>query len=89
MRYEEHRLATFKTWPLPKKCAANARSVRRPRCGVPRRPRAWCRCRDVRAQMAKAGFVHRPTAESPDLVECFVCHKQLDGWDPTDDPMYA
>lgn len=40
-------------------------------------------------QMAKAGFFHIPSTVEPDLVRCFVCQKELDGWDPTDDPWYV
>ena len=39
-------------------------------------------------QMAEAGFYHTPTDCEPDLVRCFVCGKELDGWEPTDDPWY-
>ncbi|OAD60685.1 Baculoviral IAP repeat-containing protein 5.2-B, partial [Eufriesea mexicana] len=37
-------------------------------------------------QMAAAGFFVVDGKEEPDLVECFICSKQLDGWDPDDDP---
>ena len=36
--------------------------------------------------LAKAGFSHIPTDLEPDLVKCFCCLKELDGWDPEDDP---
>ena len=36
--------------------------------------------------MAQAGFYHCPTDQEPDLVKCFVCHKELDGWEPSDVP---
>lgn len=39
-------------------------------------------------QMAAAGFFAIGGKEEPDLVECFMCSKQLDGWDPDDDPWY-
>ncbi|XP_054707191.1 baculoviral IAP repeat-containing protein 5-like [Uloborus diversus] len=38
------------------------------------------------AKMAEAGFYHCPTAEEPDVVQCYVCFKELDGWEPNDDP---
>ncbi|XP_046143314.1 baculoviral IAP repeat-containing protein 5 isoform X1 [Osmia bicornis bicornis] len=38
------------------------------------------------AKMATAGFYAIGGEKEPDLVECFVCSKQLDGWDPDDDP---
>ena len=37
-------------------------------------------------RMAAAGFLAVGGKEEPDLVECFICSKQLDGWDPDDDP---
>ncbi|XP_054008306.1 baculoviral IAP repeat-containing protein 5 [Hylaeus anthracinus] len=37
-------------------------------------------------QMAAAGFHVIGGKEEPDLVQCFICSKQLDGWDPDDDP---
>ena len=37
-------------------------------------------------QLAKAGFVHIGTEESPDWTECYLCKKQLAGWEPSDDP---
>ncbi|XP_043258407.1 baculoviral IAP repeat-containing protein 5 isoform X2 [Colletes gigas] len=37
-------------------------------------------------QMASAGFFAIGSKEEPDLVECFICSKQLDGWDPNDNP---
>ncbi len=37
-------------------------------------------------QMAEAGFYHCPTDQEPDLVKCFFCLKELDGWEPEDDP---
>lgn len=35
---------------------------------------------------AKAGFYNCSTKESRDNVKCFVCMKQLDGWEKEDDP---
>lgn len=40
-------------------------------------------------RMAAAGFYCVGSKEEPDLVECFICSKQLDGWDPDDDPWYV
>ncbi|XP_006635220.1 baculoviral IAP repeat-containing protein 5a [Lepisosteus oculatus] len=37
--------------------------------------------------MAKAGFLHTPTDNSPDVAQCFVCYKELEGWEPEDDPV--
>ncbi|XP_068105971.1 baculoviral IAP repeat-containing protein 5 [Hyperolius riggenbachi] len=44
-----------------------------------------CACTPER--MAEAGFIHCPTANSPDVAQCFFCLKELEGWEPEDDPM--
>ncbi|XP_008577731.1 PREDICTED: baculoviral IAP repeat-containing protein 5 isoform X2 [Galeopterus variegatus] len=44
-----------------------------------------CACTPER--MAKAGFVHCPTENEPDLAQCFFCFKELEGWEPDDDPV--
>ncbi|GAB1869135.1 Baculoviral IAP repeat-containing protein 5 [Camponotus japonicus] len=36
--------------------------------------------------MAAAGFYVIGDNNEPDLVECFICSKQLDGWEAHDDP---
>ncbi|XP_015908731.1 baculoviral IAP repeat-containing protein 5 [Parasteatoda tepidariorum] len=38
------------------------------------------------SKMAEAGFFHCPTENEPDLVQCYVCFKELDGWEATDEP---
>ncbi|XP_014771330.1 baculoviral IAP repeat-containing protein 5 [Octopus bimaculoides] len=43
-----------------------------------------CLCTPER--MAAAGFYHCGTEKEPDYVRCFVCQKELDGWEPEDDP---
>uniref|UniRef100_A0A452UCZ9 Baculoviral IAP repeat-containing protein 5 n=1 Tax=Ursus maritimus TaxID=29073 RepID=A0A452UCZ9_URSMA len=40
-------------------------------------------------QMAEAGFIHCPTENEPDLAQCFFCFKELEGWEPDDDPIWA
>jgi baculoviral IAP repeat-containing protein 5 len=37
-------------------------------------------------KMAEAGFYCCGSVAEPDLVRCFFCRKELDGWDPEDDP---
>lgn len=37
-------------------------------------------------QMARAGFIHTPSGNSPDIAMCFFCLKELEGWEPEDDP---
>ncbi|XP_012588527.1 PREDICTED: baculoviral IAP repeat-containing protein 5 isoform X1 [Condylura cristata] len=44
-----------------------------------------CACTPER--MAEAGFVHCPTDNEPDLAQCFFCFKELEGWEPDDDPL--
>lgn len=36
--------------------------------------------------MAAAGFFSVGGKEELDLAECFICNKQLDGWESEDDP---
>ncbi|XP_036283302.1 baculoviral IAP repeat-containing protein 5-like [Pipistrellus kuhlii] len=43
-----------------------------------------CACTPER--MAAAGFIHCPTENEPNLIECFFCFKELEGWEPEDDP---
>ncbi|KAJ4858649.1 inhibitor of apoptosis domain-containing protein [Trichoderma breve] len=40
------------------------------------------------ASLARAGFVFRPSPDSPDNTVCFLCGKGLDGWEAGDDPIY-
>ncbi|NXE77368.1 BIRC5 protein, partial [Cochlearius cochlearius] len=44
-----------------------------------------CACTPER--MAAAGFVHCPSENSPDVARCFFCFKELEGWEPDDDPL--
>ncbi|XP_017690877.1 baculoviral IAP repeat-containing protein 5 [Chiroxiphia lanceolata] len=44
-----------------------------------------CACTPER--MAAAGFVHCPSENSPDVAQCFFCLKELEGWEPDDDPL--
>ncbi|PSN40469.1 Baculoviral IAP repeat-containing protein 5 [Blattella germanica] len=37
-------------------------------------------------KMAEAGFYFCGSAKEPDVAQCFVCFKKLDGWEPEDDP---
>lgn len=37
-------------------------------------------------QMAAAGFHFTGSKNEPDLAQCFVCLKELDGWEEDDDP---
>ncbi|XP_042200099.1 baculoviral IAP repeat-containing protein 5.1-B-like [Callorhinchus milii] len=44
------------------------------------------RCLSTPENMAKAGFIHFPGPNNPDVVICFFCLKELDNWEPEDDP---
>ncbi|KAM9240182.1 baculoviral IAP repeat-containing protein 5 [Leptosomus discolor] len=44
-----------------------------------------CACTPER--MAAAGFVHYPSENGPDVAQCFFCFKELEGWEPDDDPL--
>ncbi|NXY85748.1 BIRC5 protein, partial [Alcedo cyanopectus] len=44
-----------------------------------------CACTPER--MAAAGFVHCPSENCPDVARCFFCFKELEGWEPDDDPL--
>ncbi|XP_040292309.1 baculoviral IAP repeat-containing protein 5 [Bufo bufo] len=44
-------------------------------------------CACTPEQMAAAGFIHCPGGNSPDVAQCFFCLKELEGWEPEDDPM--
>ncbi|KAG8223306.1 hypothetical protein J437_LFUL001180 [Ladona fulva] len=43
-------------------------------------------CECTPEKLAAAGFVYCGTENEPDLVKCYVCLKELDGWEPEDDP---
>ena len=43
-------------------------------------------CSYMCVQLADAGFYHIPSDQSPDATRCFACYKELDGWEPDDDP---
>ncbi|XP_061564701.1 baculoviral IAP repeat-containing protein 5a [Cololabis saira] len=43
-------------------------------------------CTCTPENMAKAGFVHTPSDNCPDIAMCFFCLKELEGWEPEDDP---
>ena len=37
-------------------------------------------------KMAEAGFYCCGGENEPDLAKCYFCRKELDGWEPEDDP---
>ncbi|XP_029954431.1 baculoviral IAP repeat-containing protein 5a [Salarias fasciatus] len=44
-------------------------------------------CSCTPENMAKAGFIHTPSENGPDVAMCFFCLKELEGWEPEDDPV--
>ena len=38
-------------------------------------------------QFAQAGFYFKPRDKNPDNVTCFLCDKNMDGWEEDDDPL--
>lgn len=49
---------------------------------------AWPLALPSAHDLAFAGFVWKPTTSSPDNVQCFACHCQLDGWEENDVPAF-
>ncbi|XP_010005702.1 PREDICTED: baculoviral IAP repeat-containing protein 5 [Chaetura pelagica] len=43
-------------------------------------------CKCTPENMAKAGFVHCPNTNEPDVAKCFFCLIELESWEPNDDP---
>ncbi|KAJ8377663.1 hypothetical protein AAFF_G00255080 [Aldrovandia affinis] len=43
-------------------------------------------CACTPENMARAGFIHTPTDSCPDVAQCCFCYKELEGWQPEDDP---
>ena len=73
----ESRLASFSKAPT-KKRASNAKGTKTIK---------WPHTNPTPETLARAGFVFKPSASTPDNVECFLCHKDLEGWEADDDPL--
>ena len=43
-------------------------------------------CNCTPEKMAEAGFYHVGSDSEPDLVRCYYCRRELDGWEPEDVP---
>lgn len=43
----------------------------------------WLYCS---TQVAEAGFYYCGTVQAPDWVRCVVCHQDMEGWEPEDNP---
>ncbi|NXH85392.1 BIRC5 protein, partial [Edolisoma coerulescens] len=81
------RAATFRNWPFTEGCACTPERVS---AGPGRRERGRAGADGLPPlcpQMAAAGFVHCPSENSPDVAQCFFCLKELEGWEPDDDPL--
>ncbi|KAH8847790.1 hypothetical protein MCOR27_001909 [Pyricularia oryzae] len=77
----ENRLASFlEPQPVAKRRASNAGS---------RTPKTltWPHKFLPPFELAKAGFYFDPHPSNPDNVTCFLCHKQMDGWEAEDNPI--
>ena len=88
---EEGRRATFfheeKSSSNAGKKKSKKKTKKRPVSRWPINGRRRCNPRNL----AKAGFFFCPANgegdDEGDLVQCFMCGKQLDQWEPSDDPM--
>jgi len=47
-------------------------------------PHVDCNC--TPEKLADAGWFMIGTANEPDLVKCYYCQREIDGWEPEDDP---
>uniref|UniRef100_A0A8C1PCH2 Baculoviral IAP repeat containing 5b n=1 Tax=Cyprinus carpio TaxID=7962 RepID=A0A8C1PCH2_CYPCA len=43
-------------------------------------------CQCTPELMAKAGFAHCPSENEPEVACCFYCLRELEGWEPEDNP---
>ena len=86
MYSEDARLASFGAhWPIKGKAKCIPKKVGRNwldnGCGIASNNKPSL------LQLAEAGFYYTGTQDSPDAVRCFLCLKDLDGWERNDDPM--
>ena len=47
----------------------------------------WSHTTPSPADLALAGFYYKPSIEAPDNTVCYMCERQLDGWEEDDDPI--
>lgn len=73
------RLSTFETAPKTKKPAGRGKKA----AAVS----AWPHSRPSAEELAKAGFYFAPAPGQFDNVRCFLCCKNFDGWEPSDNPV--
>ncbi len=83
LRALKHRIATFKdVWPFLEDCNCTPEKVfffRISNLFFDSSPLHFFK-------MAEAGFYHVGSDSEPDLVRCYYCRRELDGWEPTDVP---
>ena len=74
------RLASFETAiQVPaKKRTSNAKGAKSIR---------WPHKNPSPEELAVAGFYYKPSAEAPDNTVCYMCERQLDGWEEDDEPI--
>ncbi|KAF2196665.1 inhibitor of apoptosis repeat-containing protein [Delitschia confertaspora ATCC 74209] len=82
MEMYQARLESFETQRLPKRRASNSKKKAAPPTA------AWPHKLPSPVELAQAGFFFKPTATSPDNVMCFLCQRQLDGWEEDDNPTF-
>ncbi|KAJ8017057.1 hypothetical protein DPEC_G00013820 [Dallia pectoralis] len=76
----EKRLQSFADWPFREECQCTPEMERKLlEASVLERAQEG-------SQMAKAGFVHCPSENEPDVACCFFCLRELEGWEPEDNP---
>ncbi|KXS99266.1 hypothetical protein AC578_6179 [Pseudocercospora eumusae] len=77
------RLATFEQPRQLTKRRASSNSSRRKGGNTVE----WPHAKPSKEALARAGFFYRPTHDSNDNVQCFLCAVKLDGWEESDDPI--
>ncbi|CAK7207855.1 hypothetical protein SEUCBS139899_010670 [Sporothrix eucalyptigena] len=78
----DNRLASFQgPQPVAKRRPSTAAGSRAPKALT------WPHKSPAPIDLARAGFFFNPQPSNPDNVRCFLCHKDLDGWEEDDDPL--
>ncbi|CAK7220124.1 hypothetical protein SCUCBS95973_004052 [Sporothrix curviconia] len=78
----DNRLASFQgPQPVAKRRPSAAAGSRAPKALT------WPHKSPAPIDLARAGFYFNPQPSNPDNVRCFLCHKDLDGWEEEDDPL--
>ncbi|CAK7229485.1 hypothetical protein SBRCBS47491_007263 [Sporothrix bragantina] len=78
----DNRLASFQgPQPISKRRPSTAANSRAPKALT------WPHKSPAPIDLARAGFFFNPQPSNPDNVRCFLCHKDLDGWEEDDDPL--